>query len=78
MMNNQIENHDVYLTSFLDLNGIDVDFKLAPTGRVIFLLPCKKETHDMIRAFHSNPKVSVLDYVQSLRKIRARMIAMRS
>ena len=77
-MNNQIENHDIYLTSFLDMNGIDVDFRLAPTGRVIFLLPAKKETHDLMTAFHSSPKVSILDFVQSLKKIRARMIALRS
>jgi hypothetical protein len=60
------------------MNGIEIDFRLAPTGRVIFILPGKKETHDLMTQFNSNPQVPLLDYVQSLRKIRARMIAMRS
>lgn len=77
-MNNNIELHDVYLASYLDFKGIEVDFRQAPTGRVVFLLPGKKETHDLMTQFNSNPQVPLLDYVQSLRKVRARMISMRS
>jgi len=77
-MNNHFEIHDVYLTSFLEMSGIEVDFRVAPTGRVVFLLPGKEGVRDLISEFNSNPQVPLLDYVQSLRKIRARMISMRA
>lgn len=77
-MNNNIETHDIYIAAYSDHKGINVDFRLAPTGRVVFLLPGRKEVHELISEFNTNPQVSLLDYVQSLRKIRARMIAMRS
>jgi len=77
-MRNNIETHDVYIAAYLDHKSIAVDFRLAPTGRVVFLLPVKKEVHELIAEFNTNPQVPLLDYIQSLRKIRARMIAMRS
>ncbi len=78
MNSGHIENHDVYAAAFCDYNGIEVDYRQGRNGRAVFLLPSDQETAAALNTYNTNPQVSLLDYVQSLRKVRARMIALRS
>ncbi len=78
MINGHIENHDVYTAAFCDLMGIDVDYRIGRNGRVVFLLPGDPATAATLTTYNSNPQVLVLDFVQSLKKVRAKMIALRS
>ena len=78
MNNGYIESHDVYTAAFCDYNGIEINYRLGRNGRVVFLLPGDQKTAAALVTYNSNPQVPVLDFVQSLKKVRAKMIALRS
>jgi len=73
-----IEIHDVYQASFADFKGIEIIYRKRPNGRVTFILPAGQETANVLATYNSNPQIPALDFVQSLRKVRAKMIALRS
>jgi hypothetical protein len=73
-----IETHDLYTAAFADFKGIEIIYRKRPNGRVTFILPAGQETANVLATYNSNPQIPALDFVQSLRKVRAKMIALRS
>lgn len=68
--------NDINLSAFLDFKGIPPALKKEGT-RVIFYFPNDAETQQAMIAFNSNPAVPVLDFVATLRRLRAQMLSLR-
>ncbi len=67
---------DINLAAFLDLN--DVSPTLTKEGtRVVFEFPSSNRVHALLREYQSNPSVPVLDYANTLRRLRSMMLSMR-
>jgi len=73
-----IETHDLYTAAFADFKGVEIHYRKRANGRITFILPAGQETADALATFNQNPNVPALDYAQSLKKVRARMIALRT
>jgi hypothetical protein len=68
---------DIYLTAFLQLQGIE-PLLLKQSGRVVFAFPNTRQVTSLIQEYNGNPiGIRLLDYVQHLRRLRAQMLAMR-
>jgi hypothetical protein len=68
--------YDIYEVAWLHHN--DVDFVgNKQNGRVVFEVPATEETYRLLREYQNNPAVSLLDFVRSLRRVRARMLDLR-
>jgi hypothetical protein len=67
---------DIYETGFLDYKGIKINF-IKDGGRVVFEVPADDETYRLLREYQSDPKVSLLGFVGSLRRVRAKMLDVR-
>ena len=76
MKDGKIPIHDVYLSAFLDLMGISPTLAFHGS-RVVFEFPNTPETGDLLGAYNRNPSVPLIDYVTSLRRLRAQMLANR-
>jgi hypothetical protein len=68
--------YDIHQVAWLHHN--DVDFTgNKQGGRVVFEVPATEETHRLLQEYQSNPTVFLLDFVRSLRRVRARMLDLR-
>jgi hypothetical protein len=67
---------DLYLASWLTLNGIPPEFTLQGT-RVIFEFPVTSETYRLTKEFNQNPSVPILDFISVVRKLRSQMLIAR-
>jgi len=76
-MNTFLEFNDLYSTAYASLKQIPVEFE-QKGNRVIFLLPNTPATTDALIEYNSNPQIRVLDFVHHCKKIRAKMIALRT
>lgn len=76
MKDPKIPLYDLYQTAFLSLQGIQVDFERRGT-RVVFLVPSNQETYELMATYNENPQIDLLDYVGSLRRMRAQMLSLR-
>lgn len=75
-MKKKIPIMDVYLSAFLSMQGQQPE--LSKQGsRVIFEFPATKEVFTLCKAFNENPSVPVIEYVKSVRQIKARMFSMK-
>jgi len=75
-MEKEIACHDVYQASYFDYKNIPINL-IREGRRVIFMLPDTPETYRIMTEFNANPIMPLLDYVTHLKKMRAKMIAMR-
>lgn len=67
---------DINLAAFLKLNDIPPTLTLEGT-RVIFEFPSNNRVHTLLREYQNNPTVPVLDYANTLRRLRSMMLSMR-
>lgn len=72
----QLPIYDLYQTAFLSLNGVPVDYERQGT-RVVFLVPGTPEVYQLLSEYNNSPRISLLDYVSSLRRIRGQMLSIR-
>jgi hypothetical protein len=68
---------DIYQVSWLDFNGIQINFTKDNGGRVIFEVPANDETYQLLREYQGDPKVSLLGFVGSMRRVRGQMLDVR-
>lgn len=76
MKNGKVPILDIYLASFLSLQGVDPQFSKQGT-RVVFEFPATAEVYRLTKKYNQSPDVSVLDFVHHLRKLRSQMLAIR-
>jgi hypothetical protein len=67
---------DIYLTSFLALNGIPPTLQLN-NGRVVFTFPATDQLYKLTMSFNSNVSVAVADFVTMIKTLRGQMLTMR-
>lgn len=67
----------IYQASFLEHNGIHPALTLQGT-RVVFEFEPTDTVYRLMRDYQDNPSVPVLDYVNILRRLRSRMLSMRT
>ncbi|KWT92036.1 hypothetical protein [Candidatus Magnetominusculus xianensis] len=74
--NKRIPIHDINLTAFLSLKGFKPELTING-NHVTFELPANDKVYCQAMAYNSNESVPVLDFVSSLRQLRAQMMALR-
>lgn len=63
---------DINQASFLAMQGLDPDLVIQ-SGRVVFSFPAGDEYFRLSDAYNANLEVKCLDFVRSLRTLRAKM-----
>jgi len=69
----RFELYDIYKASWLTLHGVSIDLDKRGS-RVVFLIPNSEEVSKLLRRYSEDPQISLLGYVQALRRTRARML----
>jgi len=67
---------DIHTASYLELKNISPQLTMQGT-RVVFEFDPTDEVYKLLREYQSNPSIPILDYVNVLRRLRARMLSMR-
>jgi hypothetical protein len=67
---------DIYLASFLALNKLPPTLELK-NGRVVFTFPATDHLYKLTVDFNSNAPVPVVDFVTTVKILRAQMLTMR-
>ena len=67
---------DINVATFLELNNAPPELTMLGS-RVVFEFESSDAVYTLLRAYQSNPSVPILDYVNVLRRLRARMLSMR-
>lgn len=67
---------DINLAAYLDLNNVSPILTKQGT-RVVFEFPANIRVHTLLREYQANPSVPVLDYANTLRRLRSMMLSMR-
>jgi hypothetical protein len=67
---------DINHTSFQAMHGNEPDLDLQGS-RVIFVFEVNEEFYRLSSLYNSNAPVNVLDFVNSLRKLRAKMLSLK-
>jgi hypothetical protein len=67
---------DIHTASYLELNNIAPQLTMQGT-RVVFEFEPSEAVYKLLREYQGNPSIPILDYVNVLRRLRSRMIAMR-
>ena len=67
---------DIHQSTWLRLHGQEPELTLQGT-RVVFHHKATPEVYRLLNQYHENPEVKVLDFVHTLRRLRAEMLAMR-
>ena len=73
MKKQQIPIQDIYQASYLQYKGIKPDV-IKQNGRAVFMFPAETQTFNMLDEYQADPLISVLDFVASLRRMRAELI----
>jgi len=68
---------DLYLTAYLQLNDVQPELTLQG-GKVLFEFPVGESTYRLLKKYNENPSVPVLDFVNIVRSLRARMITIKN
>ncbi len=58
------------------MNDIQVT-EVLEAGRVLWFAPGTEEVHRLLRDYHRNAEIGVLDFVRALRRTRRRMLDLR-
>ena len=67
---------DIHTAAYLEFNGIELILSKIGT-RVVFSIPANDLSYRLLAEFQTNPEVPILDYVNILRRLRSRMLAVR-
>ncbi len=67
---------DIYLSSFLQLNGFPPRLELN-NNRVVFVFDISDEIYKLIADYNSNIPIAVTDYVTTVKRLRGQMLTMR-
>jgi hypothetical protein len=70
---NRITILDINQSSFLAMNGLEPELVMQ-SGRVVFSFPADDDFFRLSEAYNANLEVKCLDFVRSLRTLRAKMI----
>jgi hypothetical protein len=65
---------DIYLAGYLTMQGIPPELTLQGT-RVCFEFPATKEVYKHAKDYNDNPDVPILNFVATVRRLRAQMLA---
>ncbi len=76
MEKNKLPILDIYLASFLSLQGIHVHL-LKQGSRIIFELPTSDEVYRLTNEYNRNCPIPVLDFISAVRRLRAQMLSMK-
>ena len=76
-MKGKIPIFDIHTASFLELNNMPPELTLQGT-RVVFNFEPSETLYRLLREYQNNPSIHILDYVNTLRRMRSRMLSMRS
>jgi hypothetical protein len=68
---------DIHTASFLELNNVSPELALQGT-RVVFNFEPSETLYMLLREYQDNPSIHILDYVNVLRRLRSRMLSMRT
>lgn len=75
--NGNLHLMDIHLAAYLQLQGVEPAL-LKQSGRVVFSFENTRRVASLIQDYNANPSgIRLLDFVQSLRKLRSRMISLR-
>ena len=75
--NGNLHLMDIHLAAYLQLQGVEPAL-LKQSGRVVFSFENTGRVASLIQDYNANPSgIRLLDFVQSLRKLRSRMISLR-
>lgn len=64
--------------SYLAYNNIPLDYRREDTGYVVAYAPRTAEVTNLIREFHGNPEIKVLDFLAVQRRERGKMLDLRN
>jgi hypothetical protein len=70
----KIPTSDLHLATYLVLNGIEPELSLQG-GRIVFLFESNENFYRLTDAFNGNTAVKVLDFCQTLRRLKGKMLA---
>ncbi len=73
-MGRNVQIKDIHLAAYIELQGIEAHFTMVGT-RVLFEFPNDDITAKFMAEFQCNPAIPILDYVNTLRRLRSRMLA---
>jgi len=72
----RISQLDINQASFQALNGNEPDLELQG-GRVVFVFQADEDFYRLSSLYNDNSPVNVLDFVNALRKLRAKMLSLK-
>ncbi|MBA4416489.1 MAG: hypothetical protein C0392_01055 [Syntrophus sp. (in: bacteria)] len=76
MAYHRITLYDIHDVAFLKLKGIEIGLVLQGT-RVLFEAPDTEEVKKLLQAFNENPPVPILNFIRTLKRLRAQMLDLR-
>ncbi len=69
----RISQLDIHQASFQAMNGNEPDLELQG-GRVVFVFDANEDFYRLSSLYNDNSPVNVLDFVNALRRLRAKML----
>ncbi len=72
----RIPLYEIHTAAWLEFKGIELTLTKQGT-RVVFEFNPSEKAYDLLRQYQENPLTPILDYVNVLRRLRARMLSMR-
>ena len=72
----RIPHFDIHEITYLDMNDVEV-FDTLQRGRVVWETGASDKVYRLLREYHENPTVRLLDFVKALKKMRSRMLDLR-
>lgn len=72
----KISQLDIHQASFQAMNGNEPDLELQG-GRVVFVFQANEDFYRLSSLYNDNSPVNVLDFVNALRKLRAKMLSLK-
>lgn len=75
--NQKFSTLDLHIAAYLEYRGIPITLE-SINGRVIFTAPQSDELYQLLSAFNENDPIPIIDFVGTLRSMKARMYAARA
>jgi|GEM_PF-619244 len=72
----QISILDLNTAAFLSMHGLEPELSMQG-GRVVFNFPANAEFYRLSSLYNDNSQVGCLDFVQSTKKMRGKMLSMK-
>lgn len=70
----KISTPDLHLATYLTLHGVEPELSLQG-GRILFLFEPTEDYYRLSNDFNANTAVRVLDFCQTLRRLKGRMLS---